>query len=163
MKDSRLIPFWIILITTLLACRASVLTKLYPTETPSPTLTQTPTATATSTSTPTETPIPPTETPSQTLLMPKGTPLASWGGIPVMPEALAGEENNGGYMYLLEASVEEVVAFYKQQLAELGWAEFASGHAETGAVMLIFQKGTDLLTVSAIPVSESMTYVLLVK
>lgn len=154
-----------ILITALAACSPFA---PKPTETPipSPTKTALPTSTSTPwpTNTPPPTPIPPTETPSAPALqMPTGKTASEWEGIPIMPDAIAGEGDSEGYSFTINASIEEIQKFYETKLAKLGWSSFASGQGTTDAVMLIFMKGTDVLSVSIIPQSDGIMYVLLVK
>ena len=88
-----------------------------------PTLTSTHTPPPTTTSTPTKTPRP-TRTPippSPTLELPKSTPLAEWSGIPIMPNAIAGESGEPYYLYITEASPEEVLQYYFETLPKYGW------------------------------------------
>ena len=137
-----------------------------PTETTTPTETSLPTSTSTPepTNTPTKTPVPPTETPSAPVLrMPSGKPSSEWEGIPVMPNAIAGEGDNKGYSFTINASADEIQKFYEQELGKLGWNMFASGQGTTDAVLLIFMKDTATLSVSIIPQPDRIMYVLLVK
>ncbi len=143
-----------------------------PTETPVPTHTQTSVPSATNTSEPTntptemptETPVPPTETPSALVLqMPSGKAASEWEGIPVMPDAIAGEGDSAGYAFTIDATAEEIQAFYEAALGDLGYTMFASGQGATEAIMLIFMKDLDTLSVSIIPQPDGIMYVLLVK
>lgn len=141
-----------------------------PTETPVPTATSLPTSTntpeptQTPTDIPTNTPVPPTETPSAPVLsMPSGQPESEWEGIPVMPSAIAGEGDSKSYAFTIDASLEEIQNFYDTELAKLGWNLLASGQGTTNAVLLIFMKGAGTLSVSIIPQSDGIMYVLLVK
>lgn len=137
-----------------------------PTETPTPTETSLPTSTSTPepTNTPTKTPVPPTETPSAPVLpMPSGKPSSEWEGIPVMPNAIAGEGDSKGYAFTINASPDEIQKFYEKALGKLGWNMFASGQGTTDAVLLIFMKDTGTLSVSIIPQPDGSMYVLLVK
>ena len=137
-----------------------------PTKTPTPTETSVPTSTYTPepTTTPTETPIPPTDTPSAPVLpMPSGKPSSEWEGIPVMPKAIAGEGDNKGYSFTINASPDEIQKFYEQELGKLGWNMFASGQGATNTILLIFMKDTGTLSVSIIPQPDGTMYVLLVK
>jgi len=132
---------------------------------PAPTATPTPTAsgTPTSTTTTTPTPRPPTETPDVlSALMPTGEPAASWNDIPIMPGALAGEGDEGSYTFSIQAAPEEVQAYYDAHLAALGWSAFAAGQGETGALLLVFMKGQEMITLSIIP-GDGVTVVMLVK
>jgi hypothetical protein len=144
-----------------------------PTETPTPTNTSLPTSTHTPepTSTPTETPtpIPPTETPSSpSLPMPTGKPLSSWENIPIMSGAIAGDENtnNGvtGYSFTIKTSADEIQSFYETELGKLDWSALAVGQGtEKDTVLMIFMKGTAVLSVSIIPQPDGIMYVLIVK
>ena len=95
--------------------------------------------------------------------MPSGTPAAGWEGIPVIPDAIAGDGDSKGYSFTINASPDEIQEFYEAELAKLGWSMFTSGQGTTGAVMLIFMKGTGTLSVSIIPQADGIMYVLLVK
>jgi hypothetical protein len=97
------------------------------------------------------------------LPMPSGTPLAEWEGIPVMPGALAGDGDRSGYSFTVKAAPEEIQDFYEKELAKLGLNLFASGQGTTKAIMLIFMKGTDTVSVSIIPQEDDLVYVLIVK
>jgi hypothetical protein len=125
-----------------------------------------PTATNTPepTNTPTKTPVPPTETPSAPVLpMPSGKPASEWEGIPIMPNAIAGQGDDQGYSFTINASSDEIQQFYEKELGKLGWNVFASGQGTTSAVLLIFMKDTIMLTVSILPQPDGIMYVLLVK
>lgn len=137
-----------------------------PTETPTPTQTSLPTSTSTPepTNTPTKTPVPPTETPSAPVLpMPSGKPSSEWEGIPVMPNAIAGEGDSKGYSFTINASPDEIQKFYENELGKLGWSMFASGQGTTDAILLMFMKDGGILSVSIIPQPDGKMYVLLVK
>jgi hypothetical protein len=145
-----------------------------PTETPTPTNTSLPTSThtpePTSTATETPTPIPPTETPapsSSTIPLPSGQPVSSWEDIPIMPNAIAGEErnNNGtqGYSFTIEASADEIQVFYETELGKLGWNILAVGQGpQENTVMVIFMKGSDTMSFLLMPQPDGIMHVLLV-
>jgi hypothetical protein len=134
-----------------------------PTITPTATPTQTPEPTITSTVTPTDTPVPPTETPTNPALpLPSGTPLTTWKGFPIMPGAIAGDGDNSSYSFTVQASFDDVQEFYTNELAQLGWNLFTSGQGTTGTLLLMYMKGTDILSVSIIPQPEGLMYVMLV-
>jgi hypothetical protein len=143
-----------------------------PTETPVPTATSLPTSTSTpeptltptSTEIPTKTPVPPTETPTAPVLtMPTGKPVTNWEGVPVMPNAIAGDGDSKGYSFTVKATPDEVQNFYEKAMTKLGWNMFAGGQGTTNAILLMFIKGADLVSVSIIPQTDGLMYVLLVK
>lgn len=157
----------LVLVTTLVSCNSFA---PQPTETPTstatslPTFTNTPDPTNTPTIAPTQTTVPATETPSQPLLpMPSGKPASEWGGIPIMPNAIAGDSDSSGYSFIIKASVDEIQSFYEKKLAQLGWNMFASGVGTTDAVILIFMKDGGTFSVTIIPQKDGTTYVMLVK
>jgi hypothetical protein len=80
-----------------------------------------------------------------------------------MPSAIAGDGDSSGYAFTIQASPEDVQHFYENEMPKLGWNLFASGQGTTDALMLMFMKGSDLLTISIIPQSDGLIYVLLVK
>lgn len=69
---------------------------------------------------PTRTPIPPTETSSEPVLpIPSGKPSIKWEGVPIMPNALAGQGDSKGYSFTINASPDEIQKFYETELAKL--------------------------------------------
>lgn len=56
------------------------------------------------------------------LPFPTGAPIASWHNFPVMPGALAGQDNNkGGYYYSVNATPKQIEDYYTLQMKNLGW------------------------------------------
>jgi hypothetical protein len=132
---------------------------------PEPTLTATftPLPTETPLPTATKTPLPPTPTEDiAAALVPVGTPDAEWNGIPIMPEAIAGEGDDGGYTFTVQATPEEIQAYYERELTGLGFGLLAAGDGENGSLMLIFMKGAETISVSVFPYQD-MYVVLIVK
>ena len=74
-------------------------------------------------------------------LNPTGTPVEEWNGIPVMPQATAGEEfGESTYGYTVPAPATDVQSFYNKKMEELGWTStFSFPVAEEGGI-LSFQK-----------------------
>ncbi len=56
-------------------------------------------------------------------LNPQGTPAQEWRGIPIMPQATAGQEfsENNLYSFKASAATQEVLDFYNEKLKGLGW------------------------------------------
>src|SRR5512139_2350140 len=55
---------------------------------------------------------------------PQGTPVAEWNGIPVMPQATAGQEftdPNPSYSFKINATAQEVKDYYDAQMPDIGW------------------------------------------
>ena len=153
---------------TKVPAKTSTSTILSPTETINPTATQTetPKPTVTKTSVPTQTPAPTTtgtSTPEtipgpeipKFLVIPSGNPVEEWGSIPVMPEAIAGQEENGGYYFSVELPVDEVSQYYQQILSESGWSLSAVGVAENGSIKLIFKNDSNQITITVFTIEFS--------
>ena len=95
-------------------------------------------------------------------LNPQGTPVQEWKGIPVMPQATAGQEFSERDTYSFKAPVttQEVQDFYNQKLTALGWKQPFSvpGGAEGG--IMTFQKDNSTLVIT-ITTSNNSVVVLL--
>jgi hypothetical protein len=96
-------------------------------------------------------------------LDPQGNPAQEWRAIPIMPEAIAGQEFavNNAYSFKVQASAQDVQAFYDERLTPLGWSQpFDSAFDEDGGTMTFRKEGSSLtITVTS---SEDSVVVLLV-
>jgi hypothetical protein len=83
---------------------------------------------------------------------PSGTPAEQWNGIPVMPQATAGEEfGETTYGYTVPATATDVQAFYNQEMENLGWTSpFGFQASEEGGIMF-FQNENDFVTITITP------------
>lgn len=97
------------------------------------------------------------------LPIPTGKPAVEWNGLPIMPQAIAGDEGEGSYYFTAEVTVEEVETFYESEMQQLGWSLLGVGEGENGTLLLIFQKGGAVASVSILLLNESTVYVFLVK
>jgi len=147
-----------------------------PTSTPSPTNTPLPTPTFTATqeptTTPTKTPRPPTPTvvptekPDLDILLPTGKPESEWHGIPIMPGAIAGEGDDEGYRFTIEAERAEIEEFYNSEMEKLGWVFWVVGTSDAGEGMFfMYQKDGENASVFIVPDTgvEGVLLVLIVK
>ncbi len=96
--------------------------------------------------------------PSPTLLFdnhlkPIGVPLLDWKGIPVVPQAIAGEEyQDGSYSYTVNKSMEEGQAFYIQELTPRGWQPLNGGFQRKGdAAVGIFENDVTIINITISP------------
>lgn len=98
----------------------------------------------------------------ENIFNPEGTPAEEWRGIPVMPQATAGQEfgENNTYSFRAEATVKEVQEFYSQTLVSLGWEQPFSFPMENAGGLMVFQKDGSTLTVT-ITFSDGTAVVLL--
>ncbi len=168
MKTIRQALMFAVLLLALLACKALIPD---PTQTPAPLPTEPPASTSTPEPTlavaetlPAETLAPPTEDSSESNLpIPSGKPVADWKGIPVMPSATAGGGDNQSYAFLVNASVDQVQNYYQEEMGKLGWSLLTSGQGSTQAMIVMFMKGSETVSIMIIPQSGGPTYVMLVK
>lgn len=95
-------------------------------------------------------------------LDPQGAPVQEWRGIPIMPQATAGEEfsESNTYSFKVNASAQEVQEFYNQELSALGWNQPFEIPLEADGGLLLFEKDGSGLTILIVP-SEDSTVVLL--
>jgi hypothetical protein len=97
-------------------------------------------------------------------LDPQGAPAQDWKGVPVMPQATAGQEftENGANIYSFKASAtaQEVQDFYKDKMTALGWSQSLSMPGGSEGGFMAFQKDSSFLTI-VITSSEGGVVVLL--
>jgi hypothetical protein len=106
-------------------------------------LTPSPTSTPTPTFIPTKTRIPPSPTPDLGFLFNfSGKPLPYWNDIPVMPQAVAGEDKGSVYYYYLKARREVVHQYYLQEMPLWGWQLFADGTGKNGDMLIFIKEHT---------------------
>lgn len=93
---------------------------------------------------------------------PEGTPVSEWKGIPVMPQATAGQEfpENSTYSYKVNATVEEAQEYYKTELEKLGWSSTFTMPGNENVAVQMFQKDNNLLTVTITDMSGEVVVVL---
>ncbi|MEW6030067.1 MAG: hypothetical protein ACOYZ8_16050 [Chloroflexota bacterium] len=83
------------------------------------------------------------------MLDPQGAPAAVWNEIPIMPQAVAGQEIQGLYSFKASATAEEATAFYTAQLPPLGWNEEFVAPEVTP--VLFYTKNGQSLTITITP------------
>jgi hypothetical protein len=146
----------LLLILFLTACSNPVQTT--------PTTVATLTLTVVPTLIPTNTSLPPTEKPEAgSVLVPEGQPAAEWNGIPIVPDAMAGEGDEESYVFTVKATPQQVQEYYQLELGKLGWQPFSTGDGSSSSLMLMFTNNTSAtLTISVIAKGDE-ALVLLVK
>lgn len=148
-----------LLLLALVAC--SNFDQPAPTAVPTPTFTVIPTFTATVI--PTDTAVPPTETPEVVSeLIPQGQPALEWKGIPIMPDAIAGEGDAESYVFTVKATPQQIREYYQVELGKLGWQSFAQGNGDSSIMLMFMNNASETLTVSIIAKGDQ-ALVLLVK
>lgn len=92
---------------------------------------------------------------------PQGTPVAEWNGIPVMPQATAGQEHDtANYSFKFTGTAQEAQDFYNESLVALGWSSMLSMPGNEQGALLVFQKDSSILTIT-ITSANGSTVVLL--
>lgn len=93
---------------------------------------------------------------------PQGTPVSEWKGIPIMPQATAGEDftDTNSYSFKVDASVKEAEDFYNAQLVNLGWSSSFSMPGNANVAVLVFQKDSSILTVTITDLNGSVVVLL---
>ena len=95
------------------------------------------------------------------MVNPQGTPVEAWREIPIMAQATAGQEFNGGtYSFKADATVQEVQNYYSEQLAGLGWDQTFSSPADANGAFMLFSKDSNSLTIT-IASTQGSTVVIL--
>ena len=93
---------------------------------------------------------------------PQGTPVSEWKGIPIMPQATAGEEftDTPTYSFKADASVKEAQDFYNTQLVDLGWTSLFAMPGDAKGAIQAFQKDNNVLTVTITDADDSVVVIL---
>lgn len=91
---------------------------------------------------------------------PTNPPLTEWNGIPVMPEAIAGDEQQGLYGYTIKVEVKAVLDFYTEKLPALGWSETFAVPESSGTAILLYEKGSQMLSVTVTTVNDHLLVML---
>jgi hypothetical protein len=93
---------------------------------------------------------------------PQGTPVQEWQGIPIMPQATAGQEfsENNSYSFRAPVTLKEVQDFYNEKMTALGWNQPFNFPLEENGGIIVFQKEGSVLTLT-LASSEGSVVVLL--
>ncbi|HEX9386663.1 MAG TPA: hypothetical protein VF918_10130 [Anaerolineales bacterium] len=105
----------------------------------------------------------PTQTPDAvSSLIPEGQPASEWNGIPIMPEAIAGEGDQESYVFTIKATPQQVQEYYQLELGKLGWQPFATDNGDSSLMLMFTNNASATLTISIIAKGDQVL-VLLVK
>jgi len=81
---------------------------------------------------------------------PQGTPVSEWNGIPIMPEATAGQEftdPSPSYSFKINVTAQEVKDYYDAQMPDIGWTAPISIPVQADGGALAYSKDGKTLTV----------------
>jgi hypothetical protein len=143
-----------------LAATSAAETAAAATNTPTITPTYTPTTPPTATNTPL-----PSDTPQPTLTLtpapdiidgpksfwmvwPAYSPLETWEGFPIHPDAVKGQEYMGGYLYSTYKTGKILKEYYISMLGEKGWHLAKIGESKNESFLLIFQNEYDEVSIT---------------
>lgn len=113
--------------------------------------------------TPTSITLPATGTPDPAFdLVPEGQPASEWNGVPVMPGAIAGDGDEEGYIFTIEATPQQVQEYYQLELAKLGWQLLAREAGDSSLMLIFVDNASATLTVSILT-KDQQALVLLAK
>lgn len=91
-------------------------------------------------------------------LVPEGQPASEWNGIPIMPDAIAGDGDQESYVFTVKATPQQVREYYELELGKLGWQPVASGDEESS---LMFMNGaSEVLTISIVTKGDTALVIL---
>jgi hypothetical protein len=88
---------------------------------------------------------------TEEFVLPSGTPLDEWEGIPVMPGAISGETANDGYQFTTQADLDAITGFYETELSKLGFELELTVDENAGYTTLAFRKGGTTGVVVIVP------------
>lgn len=85
---------------------------------------------------------------------PQGTPAAEWNGIPIMPQATAGQEfDAANYSFKYAGAAQEAVDFYADALGKGGWSPMVTTKDPQGA-LLVYSLDDRFLTITVTAVDD---------
>ena len=115
--------------------------------------------TAVSTVASTNPPLPLTGTPDTVAaVVPEGQPASEWKGIPIMPDAIAGEGDEESYVFTVKATTQQVQEYYQLELGKLGWQPLAAGNGDSS--LMFTNNASEALTVSIITKGDEALVIL---
>lgn len=98
------------------------------------------------------------------LPIPMKEPNFTWNELPVMPQAIAGDENDLGYYYTVKATINDIEAYYTSEMSKLGWSYLGDGNIKEETLLHIFylfQQGNEMVSLSVYPLDSNLSYVTL--
>ena len=88
---------------------------------------------------------------------PVGKPVSDWNGIPIFPQASAGQEyNKNTYGFLTDSKVVDVHDYYQEKLKSLGWTSVTDT-----SNLIIAQKDKNVLEMNIVPGNSGTTVILI--
>jgi hypothetical protein len=92
---------------------------------------------------------------------PQGTPASEWMGVPIMPQAIAGQGfDDNTYSFKTDASAQAVLDYYNDQLATLGWSQTFNMPVDADGGIAVYSKSSSILTVTVTTLDGSTIVIL---
>jgi hypothetical protein len=92
---------------------------------------------------------------------PQGEPVSEWNGVPIMPQATAGQEHDAyNYSFKFTGTAKEAQDFYEGEMSSLGWTSLFSMPSSDSGALLSFQKDNTSLTITIVTTDNSTVVVL---
>jgi hypothetical protein len=78
----------------------------------------------------------------------EGQAASEWNGIPIMPNAIAGEGDEESYVFTVKATPQQVQEYYRLELGKLGWQPSDAGDGDSSSMLMFTNNDSATLTVS---------------
>lgn len=97
------------------------------------------------------------------ILEPQGVLVTKWHTIPIIAEAIAGEERDAMYVYTTEVEPSRVQRYYEREMYQLGWSLVAvgTGNEVDYNPLLMFERNSESAIVVLAVDPNNLTYVML--
>ena len=93
---------------------------------------------------------------------PQGEPVKEWNGVPVMPQATAGQEfpDTKTYSFKATATVKEAQDFYNDMMSKAGWSPMISMPGDANGAILVFQNDGKIVTITITAQGDTLVVLL---
>lgn len=96
----------------------------------------------------------PTPSSAPPTVIPSAQSTVAWNGIPIMPDASAGEGDEEGYVFTIRATPAQVREYYQLELGKLGWQLLSQEQGDSSITLLFTNSASATVTVSIIAKDE---------
>ena len=96
------------------------------------------------------------------LFDPQGEPVAEWKSIPIMSQATAGQEHDANnYSFKFTGTVKDASDFYNNNtMSGLGWSPMLSMPGDENGALLVFQKDSNIVTITVTAQGDAIVVLL---
>ena len=89
--------------------------------------------------------------------------LSSWNKIPIPPDAISGSEEFGDYQFITASPARIITAYYKQEMANLGWEIRGDMMASTSSDLVFIKEDTYVFFLIKTEGDKNIVYIHLVQ